>query len=152
VPKPYDRQPGETQAAYTHFLYYRNLGPTRTIANAYRKYMEDGGHKPKGKNRQTSGHWHREANRHNWHDRALSWDIDNLQSQGEQVIIFQMELLKAIQQRVLESLENGIAPDKFEDLIKTLELLSKIIPGEAAASLYLSRQPEGEGEDGDGEE
>jgi hypothetical protein len=86
----WDRQKGESPAAYARFLCYRNLGPARSLEDAYRRYLssskgqgdatgetagEGGDSAEAGKGRKrpvVPGSWKRECSRYGWPARAAA--------------------------------------------------------------------------------
>lgn len=62
IDPPWERQPGETRAAYEGFRAYRDLGPTRSLTRA--AYTLD-------KHRQTLG---QHSTKYRWVERAAAWD------------------------------------------------------------------------------
>lgn len=67
-PAPWERQPDETDAAWRAFVVYRDLGPDRTLLEAYKQRY--------GKETATSpaGHVTAWATAHRWVDRTRSYD------------------------------------------------------------------------------
>jgi len=76
--KPWEKQPGESHMWFHRFdLYYRPLGPERTIAAAYRIWREEkdrqeGKETPEYINRSNS--WNLNATKYKWIERAQEWD------------------------------------------------------------------------------
>jgi hypothetical protein len=70
-PARWDRQPGESEAAYRAFCAFRDMGQDRTSIAAFRQQ--------RGNKRAThpSGEWSRMLKAHDWHARALAWDHHN---------------------------------------------------------------------------
>lgn len=65
---PWERQPGETDAAWRAFVVYRDLGPDRTLLEAYRqRYCKETATNP-------AGHVTAWASAHRWVNRARSYD------------------------------------------------------------------------------
>lgn len=60
-----DNEPG---VAYAAFLIYRNLGPQRSIVEAYRQYTGDAEHT------QPSGRWNHYSRDYAWQERARAYD------------------------------------------------------------------------------
>jgi hypothetical protein len=68
VPKPWERQPKESESAYADFRQFLDLGAARTITEAYR-------HKSgKKQASQAAGEYKRTASRWQWIERARAWD------------------------------------------------------------------------------
>jgi hypothetical protein len=67
-PAVFQRQPGESPAAFAAFLCYRDLGPGRSVVEAYRQRTG------KGSAKQASGEWNAWAVRFGWAERAAAHD------------------------------------------------------------------------------
>ena len=132
--KPWDQQPDESNAAYARFLAYRNLGPTRSIEKAYQETIRNG-----TKQTKSNHQWKADSTRHNWRDRATAWDVDRLLSQGERTATLYMAAVEKYVERLYTSLaEQEIAPDDFDSLTKSIELLHKLLPGETIAAIIAA--------------
>lgn len=64
----WERQPGETSRAYAAFCSYRDLGPRRSLAAAYRA------RKPGSLDERAPGHWCEWSTRFRWVERAAAYD------------------------------------------------------------------------------
>ncbi len=90
---PWDKQPRESNEAYAAFCVYRDLGPSRTLAAAYRAYREgtqkrlrgtfsdDASDKSTGL--QVPGSWKKNRVSGNWNARAEAYDAHLLRSATE---------------------------------------------------------------------
>lgn len=65
---PWERRPGESARSHSAFLRFRDQGPHRSLAAAYRQ--ETG----KEQAKQASGEWNGWYTAHEWRARAESWD------------------------------------------------------------------------------
>jgi hypothetical protein len=65
---PWVQQPGESGAAFRAFSVYRDMGPCRTVVEAYRQT------KGKPSARQAAGTWNAWAARWRWAERARTYD------------------------------------------------------------------------------
>lgn len=104
------RQPGETARAYECFSAYRDLGPGRSMVEAYR-------HKTgKETAKQSSGHWNTWYRVHDWRRRAEAYDhhLDELGRKAEaeawekrrrDLVEEQFELSKAMLSKVDQMLK-----------------------------------------------
>jgi hypothetical protein len=135
--QPWDRRRGESLAAYTHFLFYRNLGPARTLDVAYQTYLRtlpddhQGGGAGKGDKRRAPGCWAKESASRDWPQRAAAWDVHVLAETGREAITHYCALLRQTAQRCLAVIIDGaIAPDSWQSLIETLNTLGNLIPPE----------------------
>ena len=78
--RPWDRQDGEPARWYARFLVYMELGPARTLAEAYANTLEKAGKgrkstRPDGKLR-PSGGWNTASRKYRWRERTLAWDAE----------------------------------------------------------------------------
>ena len=71
----WSQQLGETEEWFAAFVVYRDLGPTRSLAQAQRlKGKPRKGRKRAAEKRQVSGNVKRRSKRWKWGDRAAAWD------------------------------------------------------------------------------
>ena len=68
-PKPWQPQPEEPPEWYNRFHIFLNMGPSRTLAAAYREWANSDG-KPSGAASRQSAKW-------NWKERAMAYDQAN---------------------------------------------------------------------------
>jgi hypothetical protein len=136
--KPWEQQKGEPNDAYSHFLAYRNLGPGRTIDAAYSLAKAP----RRGMTRQTSaakrapGNWDLESVKWNWVDRAISWDIEMLETQGREVVTLYFAALRKAALKILNALdEKRIRPKGWQGVLDGLHELSNVIPAETVEAL-----------------
>lgn len=80
-PRPWDRREGESQQAYSAFLRFRDLGPSRMVVEAYRQEQRARGRRVA---KEPHGRWFTWLRQHQWAARALAWDAF-LREQAEQV-------------------------------------------------------------------
>lgn len=72
--QPWHRLLDEPTRLYDYFLVYRNLGPSRTILAAYRKYKVMQGHTQYRNATQASTDWYKHSKTFGWYDRATRYD------------------------------------------------------------------------------
>lgn len=105
------RLPGETKQAYARFLWYRNLGPTRSVKTCYYQYLkEKDNYQGTKKGITVPTRWHRECTKNKWVDRAASWDIRNLTRYGARIVALHSQtitLLAMKNRRVVGKTEHG---------------------------------------------
>jgi hypothetical protein len=155
---PWERRKCEPDAAYAHFLLYRNLGLARSIGKAYSAYKATsevyaiaiGEEAAKGgKRRRAPGNWWGEAATHEWEGRAVAWDVAMLASTGRKAIAAFCALLEQASVRCLAAVVNGeIAPNDWTKLIETIHALGSLIPSDLIRDAAL--HGEGGREDGRG--
>lgn len=73
---PWDRQPDETSKAYAAFVTFRDIGPSRSLPEAYRKHTGKQTARAGG----TWGVWYR---KHHWKERAECILMSRMPSDGE---------------------------------------------------------------------
>ncbi len=139
--KPWDKQLDESDAAYSRFLTYRNLGPARSIDAAYFEAAKgDKKQQEVEVSGRASGQWMRDSVTYRWVERSQAWDIENLVVHGERIITAYLASLDNITRKTLAYLtDESNQPDNWESAVKTLELISKVVSGESAAELYRAR-------------
>lgn len=77
MPEPWEQKTGESSKAYQAFCLYRDMGPTRTLLDAYKQAIEHQrgrGQVDPNRRFQTSGQWAGYARRYDWEHRALAYD------------------------------------------------------------------------------
>jgi len=85
---PWESMEGETALAFAAFEIYRQLGPARTVEEAWRKYWSRPGtrHRRMGKNSppRVMPHFSRWAVKWRWRERALGWDEEQTSIERDQ--------------------------------------------------------------------
>ncbi len=131
----WERLPNEPESAYARFLVYRNLGLGRTLHAAY-------GAVCRAKESQPKVHlpinWKRESKEHRWPERARAWDVFVLLETGNESVKSYVKLIALFAKNALESLEDGKAmkPMTFDEAVKALDILSKVISKEAIDAFF----------------
>src|SRR5262249_35861888 len=69
---------GEPDAAYAHFLLYRDLGPARSLDEAYRQWVRLHDPDRSGQFQRRPGSWIEDSSRWDWPDRADAWDLSKV--------------------------------------------------------------------------
>lgn len=138
---PWDRLKGEPTATYARFLSYRNLGPLRTLAGAYRAH----GGAPKGTERseaaEAPGSWRRECLKYGWAERAAAWDVANLRRDGREAAVAFVSAIRRLGLKALEAMaRDDVAPQSWADVLETMDRLNALISPEAIEA--LSADPE----------
>ncbi len=136
--KPWEAQKDEPRDAYSHFLFYRNLGPGRSIDAAYFLAKESGRGRTKRptRARRAPSNWGLESVRWSWPDRAIAWDIENLETQGRAVVTMYFAALQKAALKILTALDSkNIRPKGWQGVLDGLHELSNVIPPETVAAL-----------------
>lgn len=114
--EPWEQLPDEPDNAYERFLVYRDLGHGRSLSKAYQAAcgLEQCKRVP--------GNWQRHSKRLQWPERAIKWDIDRLQREGE--------ARRHRTDPIIETLEkvNQLVHDgcSVEDLHKAIDLFKSV--------------------------
>lgn len=130
----YERLSNEPDSAYMHFLYYRNLGPARTLRRAYNAYLIGTGEAPEGTDKSKCGSWGAESVAWNWVERARAFDISILANEGKETVLAFLDALCHAAKRAAEFIRTG-QPESWNDALATLNVVGKFIPPEAVEAL-----------------
>lgn len=137
--KPWDRLPDEPVAAYTRFLIYRSMGPGRSVEAAYTTYA---GPPEEGGRRRVPGQWERDCATFRWVERASAWDVENLAETGKQAVLSFVAAIEVATAKALRALKRPeMEPLTFEEAIKALDVLGKLIPAATVRSLVPDAGP-----------
>src|SRR5262245_34395431 len=138
--QPWDQLPGEPEAAFARFLLYRNMGVGRSLNAAYRKYLALSGEVVKGTEKHP-GNWQQHSLQFDWVNRALKWDIANLQTVGRRTAAAVAAYLEWASLKAIE----GLADFKptittWQDALRVAEALMQIVSPETIQALVKSGQ------------
>ncbi len=138
----WDRQDGEPEPAYLHFLYYCHLGPGRSLLAACRAFAgEHGGEPPAGAKMHVPGQWSRECRAWNWVARARAWDAHMVRIHGHDAVIALVAAIRAATYRILEAIERLSGPENWQQVMESLAALAQLIPPETIAAVLESGEP-----------
>ncbi len=146
--------PGESTEAYARFLVYRNLGPVRSIDAAYALASAEAPKRAKsrqsakatkstarGVGDRASGQWKKDSVAFNWSERAAAWDVEMLETAGQQVVVKFVNALDLVFTKILQSLaDERMKPQKWEQIIESVTILGGFIPQEAATEIRQRAQ------------
>jgi len=132
--KPWDQLENEPDAAYARFLFYRNLGPMRSLDSAYQAYR---GKAANGRKRQqASGQWQDESAKYSWLQRARLYDIETLSQVGCEAVTSIVVVVREVAKKLKTALEDPeLKPKDWESVLKTIDALSKCLPAEAVSAI-----------------
>lgn len=155
------QQAGETDQAYIRFLFYLNLGPTRSLQKAYQAYMATntvpeqvagtaGAVVQPGDTLDTDqgqvldkatksnyyvdkpGLWTGDSARHSWVKRAAAYDVATLTTTGQQVILNFYNALNIIMEKSLKALQKAkFNEEDLPTLLNTVQMVGQYISPEA---------------------
>lgn len=112
--QPWDRQEGESEYLYSQFLYYRDLGPGRTVAATHKHFNGETKKVKSGKSAgsKQQGISYATSKKFNWKARALSWDND----QERQYQLARSEAIRDMvarhEEQVVEAIDALMVPVK----------------------------------------
>src|SRR5262245_15575676 len=106
----WDQMPGESNTHYTQFLYYRDLGPRRSLRKFYLKYAKEFLDKDEVTGK-TPGCYRENIVRWHWAERAQAWDIWNLRHYGRSVAIAFVTSLELMARKVKRAIRNNEVGD-----------------------------------------
>jgi hypothetical protein len=141
----WEQHEGEPDEAYVRFLYYRNLGPTRSLNAAYQLYVESGEIETKekavvvapkrAKSCRASGQWKEDSSNYQWEFRANQWDI-HIMSQSSRVVVDSFfKGLAVLATQNLNLLQSGLyRPKNYLQLLEGLTLVGSFITPEVIAT------------------
>jgi hypothetical protein len=141
----WEQHEGEPDEAYVRFLYYRNLGPTRSLNAAYQLYVESGEietkekavvvAKKRVKTCRASGQWTEDSTDYQWEFRANQWDI-HIMSQSSRVVVDSFfKGLAVLATQNLELLQSGsYRPKNYLQLLEGLTLVGSFITPEVIST------------------
>jgi hypothetical protein len=139
----WEQQEGEPDISYIRFLYYRNLGPERTLEKAYNSYVYSGEIETTEKAIVTAkkshkrlykipGIWSDDSSKYRWIYRANQYDIHNLSISGKVIIDRVYKSLAVFSEQLLEIMKQGeIRPKNFDQLLEGLTLVANILSPES---------------------
>jgi len=138
--KVWDQEPGEEPEDYADFLFYRNLGPRRSLRMAYRRYIRQNvkSESPNAKppdysHLEASPRWKRLARERNWKSRAIAWDISALKNDGGTILALQSRTLKRLAYKACRAAK-GIQIEDSRDLLEILKTIQSYLTPELAAA------------------
>ena len=142
----WDQMEGEPSDAYAHFLVYRNLGPARTVDDAYNAAFpskpapKKRSRRPDAKPLRASSAWWREARDYEWKERASAWDIHMLVSTVPEAMVSIMHTVNEFAKSSLRAVQAGkIKPKNFGELLAGVQLMASFISAETIAAILAQR-------------
>lgn len=135
----WDQQSGESSEAYARFLTYRNLGPGRSLALANRVH---GTATARKKTQGANGTWTLESTRHRWKERADAWDVENLKSQGPELVKMWMSaVLSAVTKATQKLADPSCKPKTFKEALAALDQLAGYLTPDVIQKLQPTPAP-----------
>jgi hypothetical protein len=141
--KPWDRLPEEPATMFSRFLCYLHLGPTRSLEAAYRAWhgAQQGteGHNPPAA---SSGAWRRAAKAFKWRERALAFDLANMEAGGLEALVAFSETISRAIAKLLGSLDSMAPPTSWKEFTEVLHGLSPYISPDLLRRFQSRQAPE----------
>jgi hypothetical protein len=136
--RPWHQRPGEPDAAYNRFLIYRNLGPGRSVLDAYRSTLRGNGTGAgKGRKKQRiPGQWGEDCAAFHWVARATSWDRAMLARHGRQAVIAFVQALCDAATKTVRVITELKGPQDWSQVIETVNTLGSHIDPETIKVLF----------------
>lgn len=129
--KLWEQQEDEDSAAYERFLAYLYCKP-RSLDRAYVAYNGA----LKGVKKRAPGNWVSDSRLHNWKERAVTYDIEQLSTVGASATTRFIDALDTYAALVLEGLVSGkIKPKDWQEATDALRTLGTYINADAIAAL-----------------
>ncbi len=141
----YEQLPDEPDSSYAHFLYYKNLGPGRSLRIAYNKYLIDKGEAPAGTK---CGSWGAESSDWDWVERARAFDISILENDGKDTVLAFLDALRHASAKAAEYIRLA-GPESWGDALETLNVVGKFIPPETVAAISANAEADRCEDDGE---
>ncbi len=135
LPKPWDQQPNEPEAAYARFQIYLNLGRGRSLQQAYdaQRSAKD---RKKPRTKSISGTWGADCSKYHWVERALAKDIDDLTGKGYDTVIDFVNSLAILANKTVKALANEkVQPRSLKSILELVNVLGSYIPAETVAAV-----------------
>lgn len=140
--QPWDQLPDEPDSEYANFLLYRNLGAGRSQQLAYQQHLDTFRNRnpdvtyDRTKKPSVPGHWKDAAAKHRWYDRAVAWDIAQLENQGPELARLWASILISAARKAAECLANPrCRPRTFGEALAVLDRLSPYLTPDAIRPL-----------------
>jgi hypothetical protein len=145
----WEQHEGEPGKAYERFLFYRDLGPTRSLDAAYEAYINSEAFEAPNtkslekasrgiKRYRAPGQWREDCVTYQWVFRANQWDIFMLSVAGKSVISDFYKLLAVMTNQTLETMRKGqLVPVTYGQALEGLQILGNYVSPEAVAAWAL---------------
>lgn len=131
----YDRLPNESAKSYARFWSFCGLGPGRSLQAAYTAYQQGSPPDRRNKNQEPTRVWYYERHEYDWDERALAWDVEQMQRSGKEAAVAYIQAVKLASEKALRALNRDIEPESFSDVIRCLQLLGSLFPPEVLSRL-----------------
>lgn len=127
--EPWDQLATETDESYSHFLIYRNLGVSRSMRLAYKRYLEMyDGYTGSHKTLHIPGNWRQDQTNHWWSERASSWDIRNLHTYGARLAVLHVQSITKIAEKCVRQSKKLNPGDKgWSDLLDSMAVVQSYL-------------------------
>lgn len=140
--KEWDQLEGEPNESYTRFLFYLQMGPTRSINTAYRAWASTAKKSIKS-GKHASGQWAEDSTKYHWRERASRWDVEQLLSTVPETASIVFKSILGFAKITLESIESGKhKPANWQQVQESLSVIASLVsPAVIAAAVDNSTNP-----------
>jgi hypothetical protein len=150
--KPWDQLPNEPDAAFVRFLFYRSLGPARSLLKAHLAMMGELGEGPERPEKaHAPGQWHKDCRLYNWPERAQAWDVHTFATVGRDAVIALVGYIRKLAVKGLGLVDTSPGPETWKEHLETVHALANLIPPETISGLLNLGHAEGEQSKRDGD-
>lgn len=151
MPQPWEQRAGEPTDSYAKFIFFRNLGPGRTLQLAYNGFRKtfknaDPAAIDSKKQQPVPGGWGADSAQFEWHERADLYDIHIFNRYGERAMVKFIGALDKIAEKACEALAKpSMRPKTWNDLLNALTIIqSYAIPGSVNEARTRAANPTSE--------
>jgi hypothetical protein len=130
--EPWDQLSGESDAAYARFLFYLEIGPQRSIDEAYRQWNEK---RPKTARKRSktpqaaNGQWKDDSAKYRWIERSLAWDRKQFTLKAERAVDRFVEVLLEGMATTIEAMRTR-KPTSWNQILESIRVFGQHVPPE----------------------
>jgi hypothetical protein len=122
--KPWLQRWDEPEESFARFLHYRNLGPCRSLNEAYRVASNG------DKLCRATGQWGDDSRKYKWVKRAAAWDVHKLSKAGDKIVMSYVALVEKIIAKALAFVDT-CGPERWPDVLSAVKMLNGFITYDA---------------------
>ena len=139
--KSWDRQEGEPETAYSHFLAFLTLGVGRSIVRAYRATH------PESTASAVSGVWREESSRWSWRKRANDFDLSLFKDTSREMVAVFGETIRHLARKTLRAMRSkkvSMRLSSWDQALDAFAVLKSLLPAEMIAALVDQAERQGD--------
>jgi len=135
---PWNRRAGESFEDYSLFLFFRNVGPSRTLRAAYTGYLQEFGMEQRGpKVVRATRSWRDKCAEFEWVERAAAWDAHNLQTVGARIAALHGQAMLQLAERMCRAVHKAKPGDaSWGDLLRGMQEVGSFLTPELVTGIY----------------